>query len=442
MTGGNWLIIIIGIMICFMGICFKKLFEAILGFVWGFSFAYLVLIIMAFAGSYVIRNMDDASALMCAVIIGLVIAVLSVVLERIFMAIRAFLITFLITMLIAAIMSYDVDFTIAVVIAMIIGLVAAGIMWAYHKYAFIIECAVTGSIMINHVGLLGGSDPSRFISNVLYGYSSSDNSTAVFNTIVVAIAGFVVQSIILQKLENGSFSRGSNEGNAGEKFTSGLSSIPDSNLQKANSACVRNYEKYLIIAPIAGFLVLKFLRCMGVVQFTEITWQLCYYTELILTGIFEGTLIYFVIYYELKVSAFYQLLWFLWIPVEILYHFKYDYIFMLGYGFRHDSVVICQYLIIWGILFALDYIIKKEIPKIVSMCIVIIIMINGGIAFLINGYFNFYFNIHNAVHGVSLIVCVSILVYLRKKIKDTTCLSCGTEIITGDLYCRNCGKKY
>ena len=442
MTGGNWLIIIVGIVICFMRICFKKIFEAILGFIWGFSFAYLVLIIMAFTGSYGIRNMDDATALMWLVIIALIVAALSVLLERVFMAVRAFLITFLITMLIIATISYDVEFTTAVVIAVIIGLIFAGIMWAYHKYAFIVECAITGSIMINHVGLLGGSDPSRFMTNMLYGYSSFDNSTTVFLTIVVAIAGIIVQSIILQKIESGVFTAGNKGSISGEKLTSIFTLLPDSSIQKANSACVRQYEKYLIIVPVIAFFVMDILKCMGLIQYTEFAWELRYYVELILTGIFEGALIYFVVYYETKVSGIYQLLWLSWIPVEIMYHIKYHYIFLIGYGFRHDAVFVCKYLIIWGLLMALDYVIKNEKAKIVSMCVVTILMVNSGISFLMYGYFSFYVNIYNSVQAIALVCSVLLLVYLRKNKKDTTCLSCGIDIIPGDLYCRNCGKKH
>lgn len=445
MTGGNWLIIIVGIVICFMGICLKKIFEAILGFVWGFSFAYIMLFIMALAGSYGIRNMDDATALMWEVIIALMVAALSVLLERVFMAVRAFLITFLITMLIFATMSYDADFTTAVVIAVIVGLIFAGIMWAYHKYAFIIECAITGSIMINHVGLLGGSDQSRFMSNMLYGYSRTDNSTAIFITIVVAIAGIVVQSMILQKIESGALTSGNKEGITGingEKFTSILALLPDSNIQKANIAAVRQYEKYLIIAPVIAFFVMHILKSMGLIQYTEFAWEFRYYVELILTGIFEGALIYSVVYYETKVSGIYQLLWLSWVPAEILYHLKNHYIFLVGYGFRHDALFVCKYLIIWGLLMALDYTIKNEKAKITAMCVVTILMVNSGISFLMYGYFSFYVNIYNSVQAIALVSTVLILIYMRKNKKDTACLHCGTEIITGDLYCRNCGKKY
>ena len=91
---------------------------------------------------------------------------------------------------------------------------------------------------------------------------------------------------------------------------------------------------------------------------------------------------------------------------------------------------------------ALDYTIKNEKAKITAMCVVTILMVNSGISFLMYGYFSFYVNIYNSVQAIALVSTVLILIYMRKNKKDTACLHCGTEIITGDLYCRNCGKKY
>lgn len=218
--------------------------------------------------------------------------------------------------------------------------------------------------------------------------------------------------------------------------------LPDSNIQKANIAAVRQYEKYLIIVPVIAFFVMHILKSMGLIQYTEFAWEFRYYVELILTGIFEGALIYSVVYYETKVSGIYQLLWLSWVPAEILYHLKYHYIFSVGYGFRHDALFVCKYLIIWGLLIALDYVIKNEKAKITTMCVVTILMVNSGISFLMYGYFSFYVNIYNSVQAIALVGTVLVLIYMRKNKKDTVCLHCGTEIITGDLYCRNCGKKY
>ncbi len=196
----NIVIIIVGILVCFTAIVFKKLFEAILGFVWGFSLSYVILIIMALTGSYAVRDMDDATAILMMIVIGIIGAALSIWLERLLMSIQAFIMSFLISLLVIGMMLQDSDLTTAFIIAVVIAAIMSIFVWIYHKYAFIVITAITGSIMINHMGLLGGSDPSNALNQLVYG-RGIDNTTAIFLTIIIAIAGIVVQSALLKAME-------------------------------------------------------------------------------------------------------------------------------------------------------------------------------------------------------------------------------------------------
>ena len=449
-SGGSWLIIIIGIVVCFAGICFKKLFEVILGFIWGFATGYLIIAILALAGNKAIRNIDDSSALFILIVAGLLLAALSVALERLMMAIRGFLISFFIMMLVLAAASNDMEMTTALGIAVIIAFIVAGVMWAYYKYAFIIECAITGSIMINHVGLLGGADPSSFMSNALYGgYMSADNSTSVFFTVLVAIAGIVVQSIILSKIEGGLVraSTPDNDGTLVTKKEGSISSLfPDSHIRKANYAALRGYEKYLIIAPILVFLVLRFLSrfesgapSAQIYDLIYKTGRIRYYLELICTGIFEGALIYFVIYYEMKVSAIYQLFALIWLPLELLDLIRYHFSNVLSSNPKYIIMSIGRYVLIWALLLVLDYALKNEVLKTISMCMVTIFMIAAGISFIFYGHLYFYFDINNFIHWSIIVMTLIVLICLGKK--NIRCYNCGTAIIDGDTYCRHCGDK-
>ena len=448
-SGGSWLIIIIGIIICFTGILYKKIFEAILGFIWGFATGYLVLVILALSGNYAIRNMDDSSAIFMSIIIGLALAALSVFLERIMMAIRGFLISFFIMMLVLAAVSYEMEMTAALAIAAIVALIAAGVMWVYHRYAFIIECAITGSIMINHIGLMGGTDPSSFMSNTLYGgYRSTDNTAIVF-TVLVAIAGIVVQSIILSRIEGGEIrvSALNNDNPAETKIEGTLSTLfPDSHTRKADFAALRNYEKSLIIAPIIAFFVLRFLSrfeygtsSMQISDFIYKTGHIRFYLELICTGIFEGALIYFVIYYEMKVSAIYQMLALLWLPLELLDLIRYHFSNVLSGDPKYVIMSVGRYALIWAILLVLDHVLKNENLKIFSMCLATIFMIATGISFLFYGNLYFYFNFNNIIHWSMIVVTLIVLIYFGKK--NIRCCKCGTALIDGDTYCRYCGDK-
>ena len=47
LNAGNWLIILVGILLCFPGILYKKVFEAILGFLIGAWLTLCIMIVMA-----------------------------------------------------------------------------------------------------------------------------------------------------------------------------------------------------------------------------------------------------------------------------------------------------------------------------------------------------------------------------------------------------------
>lgn len=93
LTALNWFIIFVGVLLCFAGILFKKLFEAILGFIWGFATTFLIMLFMALAGAEFLLNMEDASWLIVLIIVGTIVAVLALYLERLLITIQAFVIS-------------------------------------------------------------------------------------------------------------------------------------------------------------------------------------------------------------------------------------------------------------------------------------------------------------------------------------------------------------
>lgn len=429
-SGGSWVIIIIGIIICFAGICFKRLFEALLGFVWGFATGYLLLFLLALSGNYAIRNMDDSAAIIILIIAGLALAALSVYLERIMIAIRGFLVSFFIIMLSLAAASYDMEITTAVGIALICAMIVAVVMWRYHRHAFIIECAITGSIMINHIGLLGGTDPASFMSNTFYGgYKSADNSNAVAITVIVAIAGFIFQSFLNNKIENSSIGVVKSGGGIARAIGSEISVaslLSDSHIEKASFTAIRSYEKYLIIAPILAFLILRLLSkyeydppSTEIYNLLYQTWKVRNYLEIICTGIFEGALIYFVIFYEIKVSAIYQLLALLWLPLELWDLIRYHFSNILSGNPKYVALSVGEYILIWALLIILDYILKNELAKYVLMCLVTIFMTATGFDFLLYGNMYVYVGLPNCIHWSIIVITLGVLVYFNKRGKTT-----------------------
>ena len=135
MSALNILIIVIGIMICFTAIVFKKLFEAILGFVWGFSLSYVIMMLMALVGASQIRDMSDATAMFLLIAIGIIVAVITVALDRLMITIHSMIISFLLLLLLVGVMFQGSDFSVALIIALVGAVIVGIVMWKWHKYA-------------------------------------------------------------------------------------------------------------------------------------------------------------------------------------------------------------------------------------------------------------------------------------------------------------------
>ena len=158
-------------------------------------------------------------------------------------------------------------------------------------------------------------------------------------------------------------------------------------------------------------------------------------------GVFEGALIYFVIYFEKKVSAIYQLFALVWLPLELIILIKYHFSSVLNGDPKYTLVSIVKYALIWALLVALDYVVKNEMAKCVSMCFVTIFMMSTGINAIFYGNVYFYIDIYRFIRWAMVLITLAVLVFIRKKGKKKRCLKCGTDIIDGDLFCRNCGQE-
>jgi hypothetical protein len=179
----------------------------------------------------------------------------------------------------------------------------------------------------------------------------------------------------------------------------------------------------------------------AIFNFLVQTLQFRYYLNLICLGIFEGAIIYFVIYYEKKVSVLYQLLALLWLPFGLWNQLRYGYDSVFSANIRYIIIYIGKYFILVGVLMILDYCLKNAMLKYVSMCVATIVLSPYGFYFLEYGSTYYSVNFDNIVHWILIIVTFAGLIYLRKKVSDKKCLKCGTDIISGDLYCRNCGDR-
>ena len=134
----------------------------------------------------------------------------------------------------------------------------------------------------------------------------------------------------------------------------------------------------------------------------------------VLEGAFIGGIIYFVIYYEVKVSAIYQLFYLICLLVAFMQLSNYDYSYMLSNGIGNAVINILQYCIPWIVFLILDRCIHNEKAKMFTMCIIGIIWFPMISEFLCYGYFYPTVNLYNCIKWIGIAVTVFGLAYFKK----------------------------
>ena len=411
MNAANVFIILVGILFCFFGIRFRRWVQVVFSFCCGAAFAYFILFLLVI--SRTIDDINEAFAVIIVLAVGILLAVISWKLERLLVTIQAVLITLAITIIIVGAAIEDISFAVAFIIALIIAGIMGYLTWMYYRYAFICETAIVGAIMINHVWLFG--DTSR----LAYGYYEGGDIFAVLLTIITAVAGIIVQSKTLKNMEGRASGGGSSLGKLSSSFGSVINIFSGSDVQKLNSSSLCTYEKLMVIAPVIVFGVNGFLNGMyyenlALDSFLMNTATFRMYMNAVLEGVFIGGIIYFVIYYEVKVSAIYQLFYLICLFVAFMQLSNYDYSYMLSNGIGNAVINILQYCIPWIVFLILDRCIHSEKAKMFTMCIVGIIWFPMISEFLCYGYFYPTVNLYNCIKWIGIAVTVLGLAYFKK----------------------------
>lgn len=365
-NAGNILIILIGIALCFFGIYFKRSAQIMIGFAWGALFAWLVILVISVQGA---MNEDSSViAVFIVLAIGILMAVLSVKLERLLVTIQGVLLSLVITLSIFGSLLGDDGMAAAIIVSLIISAIMGYLLWMYYRYAFICETAIIGSIMINHVWLLGSEELNAF---------------SVILTIIIAAAGIKVQSRWLRKMEGGTPKKRINI----EKKINPVTPPPiqkpsvsrlfsNGDVQKAGMASLCTYEKLLVLIPIFVFVInnalnryAMYMGSEGLYAFLESGWRVRSCLSLLLQGAFAGCIVYFVIYYETKVSAIYQLLYLLGFWGEILPIIQYGQSQVFSGSIQYGSMTLLKYCIPWLIFVGLDRALHSEKMKVIVMTV-------------------------------------------------------------------------
>lgn len=188
------LLTIIGLIICFGGIYFRKPIATLAGFINGLFLGVVVLVIMT------VTYNDVEYELAVVLIIALIVAVICFLFDRFFAALSAF-ISSLITLAIFVLLICSFDtIGIGLIVTMIVALGLAVLSYIYYKYSFAIVTAFTGGLAaaIGITSLITGNALEDYMSNVMWG----DGLGMIIGiTVILTLAGSSLQISGIHKQE-------------------------------------------------------------------------------------------------------------------------------------------------------------------------------------------------------------------------------------------------
>lgn len=186
--GLNYIIIILGLVICFGGIYFRRVCSGILGFVWGVIGAFIVALL-----TVGLWNMDDET-LTAIILSGAIFAFISAIHYKVCVAINGFMSSATIVLFLLMISDSMDSASGMIALAVIIGLFFAAFTYKFHDYSYIVITALSGAFTAS-VGLLGvmkGCDIEDVFASIIW-HGAEELSPVLLGTIVLGAIGFFVQ---------------------------------------------------------------------------------------------------------------------------------------------------------------------------------------------------------------------------------------------------------
>ena len=202
--GLNFLLLVVGLVICFGGIYIRKVCSAALGLIWGAICSFAVILMTV--GLWGLDDETTAIIIMCAVLC----AIISVINDKLCAVINAFLSSFFLMatlLLMADRMESATLITIATAIALIISIITVKI----YDYSFIIITAFSGAFIasVGGCGIVYDEDASDVLLALMFG----DEVTGfiLIGTMVLGALGCIVQWRRLKgRTANGAIANGEN----------------------------------------------------------------------------------------------------------------------------------------------------------------------------------------------------------------------------------------
>ena len=184
--GLNFILLIVGLIVCFGGIYIRKACSALLGLIWGALCSFVVILMTV--GLWGI----DEEAFVIVAVCAVVCALISAIYDKLCAAINAFLSTFFLVAILL-LMADSMEGTVLIIIAAVIALIVSAISIKIYDYSFIIMTAFSGAFTasIGGCGIIYDADTTDVLMELLFG----DEVTGfiLIATLILGVLGCVVQ---------------------------------------------------------------------------------------------------------------------------------------------------------------------------------------------------------------------------------------------------------
>lgn len=201
--GANLILLCVGIIICFGGIRFKRLFSAITGAAWG----ALLGVIITFLTASSIYDIDDKMGIYI-ITCALVTCILCAIFDSLCTIITSFITAFSICIIILLLLPLSDVIYIILLIAVVIASVIAYLAYLFDKIAFILVTAFSGAFIANigGFGIIKQMSLDEMLLRVVFGNTSSF-SIIFIGTIILGIIGCYIQNLRITNCGSSSFSK-------------------------------------------------------------------------------------------------------------------------------------------------------------------------------------------------------------------------------------------
>lgn len=475
--GLNLILMILGLIICFGGMYFRRVCSGILGFLCGILGAFVLALVMVG-----IWHVGDDSTILTVVICGIICAILSAIYYKVCAAINSFLSTFaLVTILLA--FAGDMDSEMGIIaLAAIVALMVAVLSIKYYDYSFIITSAVVGAFIasVNGYELMQGYDLEDLLTEIIW-RSYDEQATILIATIILSVLGISVQLHRLKLVGSSTV-----EPISGQAKKVGQTAAPivrsaskhvteifhQASTEEGRVDLLEEIikEKLLFIAPIIAFLIIPIIDKIDV--YGDYGLILSWISDMT-SAVSLGTLIYFILKKNRRFAFFYIAVYTVCYILFILINIS----TIKYYGFWNILIRLLRYLILWFVLEIVSSIIRREEFKPIVLLLIGVILDTYLINWLALLYIYWFFTVHNVVFTAVAFVTIYLLfkkrdnisiisfnnmsnadgpggkrapvspvdppirVKKREELIDGRCPYCGSKVDSDDVFCANCGNK-